>query len=68
MNVNEFDGKTVNCDFCKDTGFHLCPDVVPPILIICSKKDCIYGAARETIKLAEEIAKPRTIKIIGSSK
>lgn len=28
------------CEFCKGTGYHLCPDVAEPILIECSNKKC----------------------------
>lgn len=28
------------CPLCQNTGVHLCPDVVQPILISCSHKQC----------------------------
>jgi hypothetical protein len=41
----QFDGREVDfesfdCDYCKDTGKHLCPDVTEPILVNCSSKVC----------------------------
>lgn len=36
----EIDAK---CNFCKNTGEHISPDVVELITITCSKKGCLYG-------------------------
>lgn len=38
MAMNPKDKPT--CDFCNDTGEHLCPDVAEPIPIPCTKKGC----------------------------
>lgn len=29
------------CPYCRNTGYHLCPDVVEPVLIKCSNKKCL---------------------------
>lgn len=28
------------CEYCKGTGYHLCPDVAEPIVIECTNKKC----------------------------
>lgn len=36
----------MSCEFCQDTGIHACPDVAEYVEVACSKKGCVYGAAR----------------------
>lgn len=43
----------LKCSFCKDTGYHLCPDVAEPVLIKCTKKGC---RSREILDLNERLA------------
>lgn len=42
------------CNFCQNTGKHLCPDIVQPVEIACSKKGCVYG---ENESLKAKLAK-----------
>ena len=39
------------CNFCGNSGTHLCPDVSEVIVIPCSKKGCVYG---EIARLKQE--------------
>lgn len=51
-----------DCDFCNDTGVHLCPDVDEAVMIKCSKIGCktraalegLYGPPHRRSRLDEE--------------
>jgi len=54
------------CDFCKNTGKHLCPEIAEPILINCTKKGCAYGEI-ERLKGLVEKADDMALSIVNCS-
>lgn len=44
------------CSHCNNTGVHLCPDVVQPVVIQCCNKDCGVTKLIETLKEVKKVA------------
>lgn len=43
INVILLEENKTPCDYCDNTGQHLCPDVAEPILVPCAKKGCEWA-------------------------
>lgn len=59
IDLNELErASNTHCEWCNNTGFHLCPDVSQPITIKCSHRNLKeLKAAREVIDTALDLKK-----------